>query len=171
MLFLDCDHFKHVNDTWGHVAGDALLRDIATRLPTRLRDTDVLGRHGGDEFVVMATVSGQADAAALAQRVHAFSEEPVRILPGRVHTITPSIGVAVAPPDDRMSTDELVGRADIAMYEAKQRGRGRFVTFDDELAQRSRTRASVGARLGEAIRTDFFDLDLQPILAGRDTTR
>ncbi len=168
VLFLDCDDFKHVNDTWGHHAGDSLLRHIARGLPHRLRRKDVLARHGGDEFVILTTVSGAAEAVDLAERVRAFFDEPIQVLPTRLHTVTPSIGVAVTQPWETVTTEDLLGRADVAMYEAKARGRAQYVVFDRQLAQRSQTRASVGDRLGEAIREEIFSLDLQPIMRGPD---
>ncbi|WP_226346902.1 putative bifunctional diguanylate cyclase/phosphodiesterase [Agilicoccus flavus] len=166
LLFLDCDDFKHVNDTWGHRAGDTLLVEIATRLPGVLGPADVLARHGGDEFVIVSSVGHPDEAEALAQRIRRAFDEPVRLLDGRVHTVTPSIGVAVAGPDDDASAEELIGRADVAMYEAKDRGRARYVVFDEELARRTRLRAAIGSRLREAIGEGRVGLKLQPIMSG-----
>lgn len=166
VLFFDCDDFKYVNDTWGHHAGDTLLRDIAARLPERLGPTHVLGRQGGDEFVVLAAVRDSSEAVALAHAVEAFFGEPLRILPGRVHTVTSSIGVAVVGPGRATTTEDLLGKAGLAMYEAEAEARNRCVVFDEDLAQRSRIRSAVGDRLEEAVRLDVFGLQLQPVMGG-----
>ncbi|WP_052465940.1 putative bifunctional diguanylate cyclase/phosphodiesterase [Mobilicoccus massiliensis] len=166
VLFVDCDDFKSINDTWGHHAGDNLLRHIADRLPSCLGPDDLLARHGGDEFVIVASVSGTQEAIGLAERIRHLFDEPLPILPDRTHNVTPSIGVAVAGPGDGSNVEELVRMADSAMYETKARGRGGYVLFDDELAERTRTRAVVGDRLGDAIRDDAFSIRLQPIMGG-----
>ncbi|MFP3340260.1 GGDEF domain-containing protein, partial [Micrococcus sp. SIMBA_131] len=82
------DGFKQVNDTWGHGAGDTLLRDIATGLSALLVPPESLARLGGDEFVVAATVADQAEAEALAERVRRFFDRPLAVLPGRSHAMT-----------------------------------------------------------------------------------
>ncbi len=171
VLFLDCDDFKYVNDTWGHIAGDTLLTSIAAGLPQRLGSTDLLTRHGGDEFVIVSAVRDVTEAVTLAERVRAFFDTPIPILPHRVHHVTMSIGVAVSGPHEHPAPDTLVNRADLAMYEGKRQGRGRIEVFDDHLAQRSRTRASIGDRLGDAIRADAFNVELQPIMGGPDYGR
>lgn len=168
VLFLDCDDFKYINDTWGHGAGDTLLRDIASRLPRRLGPEPLLARQGGDEFVVVCAVDGLAEAVALARLVRSFFDEPVRIMTNRTHTVTPSIGIALAEPGETVTAEALVGRADVAMYEAKTAGRGRYVVFDDDLARRSRMKSAVADRIGEALRQEAFSLVLQPIMAGAD---
>lgn len=170
VLFLDCDGFKHVNDTWGHHAGDTLLRDIAARLPEHLRDDEILTRHGGDEFVILASVDHTDEAASLARRVRTFFDTPLRILTDDTHAVTPSIGVAVTDPGETTTTDAILQRADVAMYEAKRQGRGRFVVFGDALAALSRNRANVGARLAEAIRADAIHTALLPVMGGENYT-
>lgn len=168
VLFFDCDKFKHVNDTWGHRAGDNLLRDIAVRLPDRLGPADLLARHGGDEFAVLASVETLDEAVALAEEVRRFFTQPVAILPGRGHVVSTSIGVALARPADGVTTDDLLARADAAMYEAKHAGPGGVVVFGDDLARRAGMRAAVGDRLSEAIEREAFDVALQPIMGGPD---
>lgn len=166
VLFLDCDHFKHVNDTWGHHAGDALLNDIAARLPSVLGSADVLARHGGDEFVVCTSVADIGEAIELAERIGRFFDNPLRILPGRSHPVTSSIGIAIAEPGEEVDTEELLAQADLAMYEAKQRARGRYVVFGEDLAQQARTRANVGDRLLCGLRSGQFRAELQPVMRG-----
>ncbi|GMA39137.1 putative bifunctional diguanylate cyclase/phosphodiesterase [Mobilicoccus caccae] len=170
VLFFDCDDFKYVNDTWGHQAGDTLLRDIAIRLPACLGPHDTLARQGGDEFVVLATVDGLPEAVMLADRVEAFFDEPLQILPGRVHAVTTSMGLVVTPPGAEGTTQEILGRADLAMYEAKAGGRARYVVFDQHLEQGSRTRSAVGDRLEEAVHDGVIGLELQPIMGGEGYT-
>ncbi|MDO5627703.1 MAG: GGDEF domain-containing protein [Mobilicoccus sp.] len=126
-MFLDIDYFKEINDTWGHAAGDRILHHVADGLPHRLRREDVLARHGGDEFVVLASVEDLADVSVLADRVLAFFERPVKITSSHTHSVSPSIGVAVSRPDDGVRGTDLIRRADEAMYEAKRRGRARWI--------------------------------------------
>lgn len=176
VFFLDCDDFKYVNDTWGHRAGDRVLHDIGRRLISALGSGAFVARHGADEFVVTTTVSGPEDAEDVARRLTALFEEPLRIRGDRSHVVTMSIGIAVAPaatpaddPDGEVAgvaTGDLLLQADTARHEAKRRGRGLVVLFDDELGRRSRLRTSVGARLEQAIRSEAFTVALQPVMGG-----
>ncbi|WP_168583112.1 putative bifunctional diguanylate cyclase/phosphodiesterase [Gephyromycinifex aptenodytis] len=170
-IYLDCDNFKYVNDTWGHGAGDVLLQDIASRVKARLGPDVVFARFGGDEFVILTPTDSAAEAMKLADRVLECFQEPLRIGPHSAHRLSPSIGVAVVAPEESVTGDELLGRADAAMYEAKQLGRGRCVLFGEELATRTRYTAAVGARLHEAISNKSFTLQLQPIMGGTNYTR
>jgi diguanylate cyclase (GGDEF)-like protein len=129
ILFLDLDDFKQVNDGFGHETGDRLLREVATRLLSSVRATDTVGRLGGDEFAVVCEDAGLEEALLVAGRILDAFEEPVRVGEGD-HRASLSIGVALAPPYE---LDELVRRADQAMYRAKQLGGGRiFVAGADE---------------------------------------
>lgn len=166
VLFFDCDNFKHINDTWGHLAGDNLLVDIANSLPRILSKGDVFARQGGDEFVICTTVTYASEALELAAEVERFFDTPLRILPGRVHAVTSSIGVAIAEPGEQIDIETLLGKADVAMYEAKHRARGRSVLFQEELEMRTRTRAEVGDRLDAALSDGLFSVELQPVLGG-----
>lgn len=139
---------------------------MARRLPDVLGPTDQLTRPGGDEFLVLSSATNAVQVWRLARDVQAFFEKPLRILPGRYHAIGASLGVAIAGPEDDVASEALLGRADIAMYEAKLTGRGSAVLFDADLDRRSRARASIGVRLGGAIAEDAFDLELQPIMGG-----
>jgi diguanylate cyclase (GGDEF)-like protein/PAS domain S-box-containing protein len=125
VLYIDLDHFKTVNDTLGHAAGDELLRQVATRLAARCRTTDLLARHGGDEFMLLlADIDGDARAAALrvAGDLLALLGPPFEI-EDREFTIAASIGVALFPSHGETMTD-LLKHADAALYEAKRDGRG-----------------------------------------------
>ncbi|WP_459974248.1 sensor domain-containing protein [Nocardioides pyridinolyticus] len=122
VLFLDVDRFKPVNDGYGHTAGDAVLREIAARLLDSIRATDTVGRLGGDEFAVICEDAGRDEALVVAERILAALEVPV-VVGGVAHVVSASIGIALAPPH---GVDDVVHRADEAMYRAKQRGGGRY---------------------------------------------
>ncbi len=117
LLFLDLDGFKQVNDTFGHDAGDELLRQVARRFSGCLRPSDTLARLGGDEFVVLLPSAGNDDAAAVARRLEACLIEPFVLADGTV-TIGASIGVALSPAG-QFTPEQLVREADSAMYRAK----------------------------------------------------
>ena len=132
-LMLDVDHFKRVNDSWGHAAGDAVLRELAQRIETQVRASDVAARYGGEEFVVLLPNTETASARLLAERIRtAISATPIDLPSGETVTVTVSIGISeVRPdPDDRdLKTvgDSLVARADVALYAAKSAGRDRVI--------------------------------------------
>jgi diguanylate cyclase (GGDEF)-like protein len=137
-LMLDIDHFKRVNDTWGHAAGDAVLREFAQRIEAQVRASDVAARFGGEEFVVLMPTTSVAAARLLAERIRtAVAAEPVQMPNGEAVTITVSIGIASAQPlpnsnDLKTVGDSLLARADVALYRAKSEGRNRIATEDDE---------------------------------------
>ena len=132
-LMLDVDHFKKVNDTWGHAAGDAVLQELAQRIESQVRASDVAARYGGEEFVVLLPATDVAAASKLAERIRReVAAEPVILPNGETVTITASIGIAeVSPgPDDKdLKTlgDSLIARADVALYAAKSAGRDQVV--------------------------------------------
>lgn len=130
VLFCDVDHFKAVNDTLGHAAGDEVLQTLTRRLSEVLRPEDVLARIGGDELLVIATgLHSMDEVAALAERMRVAGEEPIVVdHQGTQAQVSLSIGVALARPGE--TTDELVARADAAMYEAKQAGRNRVTRVE-----------------------------------------
>ncbi len=125
-IFLDIDEFKAINDTWGHAAGDELLRQVASRVQRAARAADTVGRYGGDEFVVICEdLPSASEALVVAERIRDEVARPARIDGAEVQVGT-SIGVALTARSDE-GTGDLIGRADAAMYEAKARGRGRIV--------------------------------------------
>lgn len=132
-LMLDIDHFKRVNDTWGHAAGDAVLRELALRIESQVRASDVAARFGGEEFVVLLPNTEAASATLLAERIRtAISKTPFDLPGGVAATVTVSIGISEAHPvpDDRdLKTlgDSLIARADVALYAAKSAGRDRVI--------------------------------------------
>lgn len=125
VLFLDLDGFKAVNDTWGHAAGDRVLREVAGRVAATARASDTVARIGGDEFVVVCEEAGSLDGAqTLARRILHALEVPIEAS-GASHHVGVSVGIAVAGSGQRDAAD-LLRRADEAMYRAKQAGRGRI---------------------------------------------
>jgi diguanylate cyclase (GGDEF)-like protein/PAS domain S-box-containing protein len=124
VLFADLDHFKFVNDTYGHQAGDAILRAVAGRIASSIRSTDTVARVGGDEFVVVGTpLDGEREALDLGARIPEALANPVRVRSGSV-PIAISVGIALANRND--SVDSVLARADDALYRAKRAGRGRI---------------------------------------------
>jgi len=127
VMFLDLDGFKTVNDRLGHHVGDAILQQVAGRLRDSVRGDDIVGRYGGDEFVVICDASGDA-AATVAGRIH--DEIRAGFAEAEGFPISASIGIAVYDGHDELSTDTLIGAADAAMYESKRMGRDRTTRVD-----------------------------------------
>ena len=132
-LMLDIDHFKQVNDTWGHAAGDAVLQELAQRVEAQVRASDVAARYGGEEFVVLLPNTDDEAGARLAERIRAAVSATLIELPGGESVrITASIGIAgIAPDKDETDLktigDSLIARADVALYSAKTAGRNKVV--------------------------------------------
>ena len=167
LLFVDLDHFKVINDSLGHDAGDQLLCDVAQRLAGCLRDGDTLARLGGDQFtVLLPNIVDAQDGVAVAQRIESQLEPPFE-LPGQSVFVTASIGIATGVAmQDR--SEALLRDADAAMYEAKARGRARHAEFDTTMHTRAVTRLAIETDLRRAIDNDQLELHYQPIkwLAG-----
>jgi diguanylate cyclase (GGDEF)-like protein len=135
VLFVDLDRFKHVNDTLGHDAGDRLLVEVARRIGACARDSDTVGRMGGDEFMVLLTqLDAEADAARAAERIIEAVSRPV-LLEERSVLVGASVGISFFPHDGEDAIT-LQKHADVAMYAAKQAGRGRYRAFGPELLER-----------------------------------
>jgi len=125
LLIVDLDHFKTVNDTWGHPVGDEVLRAVAARILREIRPLDRAARSGGEEFAILLSETGGAGALALAERVRAaFATSPITLTSGQAIDLTVSIGGA-AFPDDAGDEEGLIAAADRALYVAKQAGRNR----------------------------------------------
>jgi diguanylate cyclase (GGDEF)-like protein/PAS domain S-box-containing protein len=128
VLFLDLDHFKWVNDSYGHAAGDALLRNVATRLFRCMRREDTVARIGGDEFAILLEDSdGTLDARAAADRIVQTMQQPVDV-GGRTLCVSLSIGIAY-PRTGEESPDAVLSNADLAMYRAKLEGPARYTVY------------------------------------------
>ena len=163
LLFLDLDHFKLVNDTLGHAAGDEVLVAVAQRLQGHLRPSDTLARLGGDEFGVLAEdLSGEQEALALAARLTEASRAPYAVA-GEEVTCTVSTGLAVTA-DPRATVEALVQAADLAMYRAKERGRDRAEAFDDRLRALAQQRLVTERLLRGALAESRLRLQFQPIV-------
>lgn len=161
VLFVDVDDFKLVNDSLGHRAGDRLLETVADRLASELRPRDVVARFGGDEFVVLVSdVEDSADALRVARRLAATLTPPI-VLDGEPRFVTASVGVAVAG-DLHLDADQLLQDADVAMYRAKERGKGRCETFDDSLRAVAIRRLALEGGLREALTNGELHLEYQP---------
>lgn len=160
-LFIDLDRFKSVNDTLGHDIGDALLCEVAQRLTSNLRIGDFTGRWGGDEFVVCLEDFGEAgNAAAAAQKLLLVLSEKYEIGNSEVYA-TPSIGISLYP-DSGTTAERMVKAADIAMYEAKKRGGGRFQYYSNALNTKLAQREELEVGLRHALVRNEFVLHYQP---------
>jgi two-component system cell cycle response regulator len=128
VIMLDLDHFKRINDTFGHVAGDEVLRETARRMKATVRVYDTVGRYGGEEFIVVLPGADALVASRVAQRLRVqLSAGGMRTPEGEV-PVTASLGVAACEAGAMVSPEELIRRADGALYRAKTSGRDRVVT-------------------------------------------
>ena len=161
VLFLDLDRFKQVNDSLGHVIGDALLQSVAGRLVPCVRSSDTVSRQGGDEFVVLLSEIEHADdAAASAQKIIAALIAPHEIAQHQLH-VTATIGISIYP-DDGVDAATLINSADTAMYHAKERGRNNYQFFKREMNARAIERQWIEAGLHRALARREFVLHYQP---------
>lgn len=164
VLFIDLDNFKGINDSLGHHIGDELLRKTALRLNESVRDSDSVGRLGGDEFLVLlGELSGTEDIIPVVNKILAEVAQPLIVGGRELHT-TASIGITVYPADGD-STEDLMRNADSAMYEAKKAGRGTFSFFTHSMQDAANRRHWVGNELNIAMRQDSqLAVHYQPIM-------
>lgn len=168
ILFIDVDHFKQVNDTLGHQAGDDLLVGVATRLREAVRPTDTVARFGGDEFgLLLEEIASERVAIATAERVAAGFARPF-VLDAGSQFVTVSIGIAIA--DGHQDAQAMLQDADAAMYRAKQRGRARYDLFDEDLRVRALARGRMENELRRAIDLHELRLVYQPVVRLKDET-
>jgi two-component system cell cycle response regulator len=134
VMIFDLDHFKMINDTYGHPVGDRVLKGVAERVATSIRDIDLLARYGGEEFVVIMPSTPVEVAATVAQRLCDRLAEKTFAIPGRADglSVTTSVGVATTI-DPTVTVDGLLARADAALYAAKQAGRNRVCVADGDM--------------------------------------
>ena len=163
ILFLDLDRFKIVNDSLGHVHGDALLRDVAQRLKRSVRPQDTLARIGGDEFAILIEdPAGLTTAVGVAERILDAMRTPLQL---SHQSVFPSVSIGIAQSLGRdTSPDDLLRDADIAMYEAKRAGHGDFVIFDPSMHQMAVERLALQTDLRIAVQQGDFHLAYQPIV-------
>ncbi|RDE24758.1 EAL domain-containing protein [Motiliproteus coralliicola] len=163
LLFLDLDRFKHVNDSFGHSVGDELLKVVAGRLSSEVRENDTVTRLGGDEFTVIVSELSDIDSAtALVERMLKRIQEPIELVGQQLH-VGASIGIALYP-DDGEDAETLLRHADMAMYQAKEQGRNSFHYFTQKLQDRASSRLMLENQLREAIEKQQFALYYQPKL-------
>lgn len=162
LLFIDLDHFKAINDNLGHSVGDTLLGAISRRVRTVVRPGDVVGRFGGDEFVVLCEEVESLDAAtAVAGRIASTLEAPFKVDGHDIH-VGVSIGIAFA--DEAADAEAILRDADAAMYRAKSGGRGQWVVFDEELRRTAVAREQIEADLRSSRYGESMELHYQPIV-------
>ena len=167
VLYLDVDHLKRINDTLGHPAGDKLLKGVADRLRGCIRDIDVVARLSGDEFaIIQSSLDRPDDAAALAMRAREAIHEPFD-LDGHQVTVDISIGISIAP-NDATELNDLLKSADIALYEAKNSGRGTYCFYATEMNERMQARGHLERDLQSALANGEFELFYQPVVSLKD---
>ncbi|MCW3004139.1 MAG: hypothetical protein JWQ20_3437 [Conexibacter sp.] len=161
VIFLDLDRFKTVNDSLGHAAGDELLVSVARRIDESLRGADTAARLGGDEFaVLLEDLSGPEEAVLVAERITDALHAPV-VVQGREVFVSASVGIAVG----RVSAQELLRQADVAMYRAKADGKGRYRVFEDSMQAEVVERLELEGELLRAIERDEIAVHYQPVVA------
>ena len=161
VAFIDLDRFKFINDRFGHRAGDQVLTGISQRLRTALRSNDILGRYGGDEFIVVLRGGPEAEMSSeTLERIMSAVAEPAKI-DGHTMRVNCSVGVAVFPQDGDLP-EQLMERADAAMYRAKQAGRNRCQFFNEEIHAQLMERARIETELTGALQRGEFFLQYQP---------
>ena len=169
VMYVDLDHFKVVNDSLGHAAGDELLRVVGARLPQAVRPDDTVARIGGDEFVICCEDlpaepgAAELEAVAIAERVRTHLERPVTI-DGVDTLVTTSIGIAVSSAT-RGTADEMLRDADTALYRAKDRGRSRWEVFDDALREEAVGRLETERALRQALEHVQLAVHYQPVIS------
>lgn len=169
VLFLDLDRFKNINDSLGHSAGDTLLQQAGQRIRAVLRDTDTVARIGGDEFtIVLSNVQRPADAGSVARELINCMADPF-VINGKTNFIGASIGIAVFPTDGD-DVDELMKKADTAMYRAKDMGRNTYAFFTEDMNTEAIARISLENDLHTALERNEFVLYFQPLIDLRTDT-
>jgi diguanylate cyclase (GGDEF)-like protein len=161
VLYLDLDHFKDVNDTLGHPAGDALLKVVADRLKVCIHETDMVARFGGDEFAVLQEdVNNQTDSEVLAAKICLSVAAPLAIDGNQIHS---GVSVGIVPYQSNIADPEaMMSKADLALYRAKSEGRDRFRFHIRELDERVRERVIIGEGLHSAVENDELEMYYQP---------
>ncbi|BFM20880.1 EAL domain-containing protein [Gilvimarinus japonicus] len=163
LFYLDLDHFKRINDTFGHEAGDQLLTEVARRLKSELRDDDVVARLGGDEFAVLLDqVESPQYAYVVANKIITALNRPME-LQGKEVVAGVSIGITMAP-DDSSHIDTLMKNADLAMYQAKDKGRNAFQFYTSDMNLAVEQRLTVERELRVALKNGQFELYYQPVI-------
>lgn len=169
VLYLDLDHFKDINDTRGHPVGDLLLREVAERLKSRARESDLVARLGGDEFAVLQTdITDPADAGALGADIIESLGQPYHLDGAELH-VTASVGISPFA-SGAVSPDTMLAQADLALYRAKEDGRNQYRFHSEDLDHQVSERVAIATDLRDAIKRNELYLEYQPqveLLSGR----
>jgi len=169
VMFIDLDRFKVINDTLGHLAGDALLQQVAQRISACLRSSDTVGRLGGDEFAVLVPdPEGEFDVSVVARRLVEALAQPV-VLEGQELFVSASIGITLYP-DDCNDLEMLIRNADTAMYRAKELGRNNFQFYTAAMNARVEQQLQMETDLRRAVQREEFILHYQPKVSGSNGT-
>jgi diguanylate cyclase (GGDEF)-like protein len=167
LLYLDVDRFKTVNDTYGHAAGDELLRVVADRIRSVARTEDTVARLSGDEFAILqANIDHPEAATALATRIHRILADPAE-LNGEQIKIAASIGIAIGP-ENGETPDQLLKSADLSLYRAKNEGRNTFRFYDADMDALVQARQALERDLRVALERNEFELHYQPLVSAED---
>jgi diguanylate cyclase (GGDEF)-like protein len=160
ILFIDLDHFKNINDTFGHSIGDKVLKLVSKKLKNAVRKGDTVSRHGGDEFaILLENIKSPLDAAKIAQNILDILKKPLIIDEHHFH-ITTSIGITITPTDST-DAETLLRFADIAMYKSKSNGRDSYAFYTQELSAQAEERIQLEEDLYNAIKNNEFELYYQ----------
>lgn len=164
VFLLDLDRFKAVNDTLGHAAGDQLLKEVASRLSSEIREHDLVARLGGDEFAIIQNLDAAVHepVISLALRIIDVIGRPFE-LDGHIASVGTSIGIALCPEQGRDGT-ELIKKADLALYAVKEGGRNNFRIYDAEMTEVVEHQKLLESELTRAIEREEFELYYQPVL-------
>ncbi len=165
IIWLDLDHFKEINDSLGHRAGDEVLIAVSETLRARVRGDNILARLGGDEFAILMPAADSRDAQAATRRLLDEMREQTYMVGSHLVRVSASVGIVLYPAHGS-TVEELLSRADIAMYHAKERGRNRFSVYvaTDEWHMEVKVRRSWAERIEQALREKAFVLHAQPIV-------
>ncbi|MGG3451043.1 EAL domain-containing protein [Domibacillus aminovorans] len=161
VMFVDVDRFKHINDSYGHEIGDLILIETAKQIKECLHSTDLVARIGGDEFTILLTnVSDTEEVETIAQRIKDSFQVPIES-GGKVYNLSCSIGISLFPSDGK-DVDELLKRADMALYAVKEQGRNGYLFFHPDMEERSLERILLENELKKAIQQKQFYIEYQP---------
>nr|WP_302328461.1 diguanylate cyclase [Salirhabdus salicampi] len=162
VLYFDCDQFKWVNDSFGHNVGDKLLQKLVQIVKTCIREQDVMGRFGGDEFVILLKDVTKETVIEIADNIIDVLNKPIEVENIRI-VVTPSIGISLYPYHSK-TADDLIKYADRALYNVKNKGKNGYQFFNDELSENVEEEILLSADLRQANKEEEFFLHYQPIL-------